>query len=613
MDILIEKQIDTWVENHIGVNFTFRPHQKEQIVKILENILSDRPIHNHVIEAPTGSGKSIIVIITAGVLAEYYDMWSYILCSDLYLWDQYAEFIKNHPGLNNFGMIKGQTGNYECMMNHEDMRNADCRMGNVSWASLFKPDKAASLGYPCAATCEYIQARKKAVRSPVVLTTYQMFLYQINVVTKNSDGFNSFTSRPVIFCDECHNIPDIVQGKMSPVVQPSDFDKFEKLYDFAARSSEDLFDKQNFEVTSKYTETGFKDEFNRIFNVFKDQTQIPIRNAEAMNAYNDFLGSLNDVVEYIHQDIADRKSSGQAVSSDDVKLFKVCSFYKNYMCHWNDFCSAINESGSEYLIKQVSETKDHDPVVSFKCMKEDWLVNRYLLSAANWRIMLSATVGGKEAFEENIGVRYTADKTSLFDVIPSTFDFTKSPVFFLNRYKMSFKEKERSIECLKPIVYNIIEKFKGQKGIIQTGNYELAKQIVFYAPPEAQKRMLLYDGSKDKISVIRKHKYSEDTILVGPTLCEGVDLPDDLCRFIVILKVPYPSMQDKYVTEKMKLFPLWYNSKTSNTIIQGIGRGVRNDKDYCTTYILDGCFYNLYVNTKEQYAEELQNRIKMYQ
>ena len=127
-----------------------------------------------------------------------------ILCSDLYLWDQYAEFIKNHPGLNNFGMIKGQTGNYECMLNHEDMRNADCRMGNVSWASLFKPDKAASLGYPCAATCEYVQARKKAVRSPVVLTTYQMFLYQINVVTKNSDGFNSFTSRPVIFCDECH-------------------------------------------------------------------------------------------------------------------------------------------------------------------------------------------------------------------------------------------------------------------------------------------------------------------------------------------------------------------------------------------------------------------------
>ena len=92
---------------------------------------------------------------------------------------------------------------------------------------------------------------------------------------------------------------------------------------------------------------------------------------------------------------------------------------------------------------------------------------------------------------------------------------------------MSFKEKEHSLECLKPIVYNIIDKFKGQKGIIQTGNYDIAKQIVFFAPPEAQKRMLLYDGSKDKIAVIRKHKYSDDTILVGPTLCEGVETAED--------------------------------------------------------------------------------------
>ena len=63
----------------------------------------------------------------------------------------------------------------------------------------------------------------------------------------------------------------------------------------------------------------------------------------------------------------------------------------------------------------------------------------------------------------------------------------------------------------------------------------------------------------------------------------------------------------------MKLFPLWYNSKTSNIIIQGIGRGVRNENDYCTTYILDACFYSLYINTKDQYSPELQNRIKIVQ
>ena len=60
----------------------------------------------------------------------------------------------------------------------------------------------------------------------------------------------------------------------------------------------------------------------------------------------------------------------------------------------------------------------------------------------------------------------------------------------------------------------------------------------------------------------------------------------------------------------MKLFPLWYNSTTSNTIIQGIGRGNRFKEDYCTTYILDACFLGLYHSTKNQYSPELQNRIR---
>ena len=68
---------------------------------------------------------------------------------------------------------------------------------------------------------------------------------------------------------------------------------------------------------------------------------------------------------------------------------------------------------------------------------------------------------------------------------------------------------------------------------------------------------------------------SSDIILVGPTLNEGIYLPGDDCRFIIILKVPYPSLVDKLVKEKIKLFPLWYNSTTSNKIIQSIVCGVR--------------------------------------
>ena len=113
--------------------------------------------------------------------------------------------------------------------------------------------------------------------------------------------------------------------------------------------------------------------------------------------------------------------------------------------------------------------------------------------------------------------------------------------------------------------------------------------------------------------MLRKHKASKDTIIIGPSLAEGIDLPDDLCRFIIILKVPYPTLTSKLVKAKMKLFPNWYASTTSNIIIQGIGRGNRNKTDYCQTFILDGCFKRLYNETKDQYSPELQHRIKFYE
>lgn len=62
----------------------------------------------------------------------------------------------------------------------------------------------------------------------------------------------------------------------------------------------------------------------------------------------------------------------------------------------------------------------------------------------------------------------------------------------------------------------------------------------------------------------------------------------------------------------MKLFPEWYKSKTSNMIIQGIGRGNRSENDYCTTFILDGAFKDLYMSTEEQYSDEMKERMKFY-
>ena len=166
------------------------------------------------------------------------------------------------------------------------------------------------------------------------------------------------------------------------------------------------------------------------------------------------------------------------------------------------------------------------------------------------------------------------------------------------------------MQCLKPILYKLIENYKTYIVIIQTASYDLAKEFVKDAPKSLKNRFLLYENSLEKTDLIKQHKNSTNTILIGPSLSEGVDLPGDLCRFIIILKVPYASLADKLVKAKMNLFPDWYKSDASNNIIQGIGRGNRSKDDWCITYIVDGCFEQLYNVTKEQYPKELQNRIK---
>jgi Rad3-related DNA helicase len=73
-------------------------------------------------------------------------------------------------------------------------------------------------------------------------------------------------------------------------------------------------------------------------------------------------------------------------------------------------------------------------------------------------------------------------------------------------------------------------------------------------------------------------------------MTEGVDLKDDLSRFQIIMKVPYPYLGDKLIKKKMNKYDWYYGYATAKTVVQSVGRSVRNDKDVAVTYILDSGF-----------------------
>jgi hypothetical protein len=56
----------------------------------------------------------------------------------------------------------------------------------------------------------------------------------------------------------------------------------------------------------------------------------------------------------------------------------------------------------------------------------------------------------------------------------------------------------------------------------------------------------------------------------------GLDLKDDLSRFQVITKVPYPSLGDRWINEKRRRNEQWYKWQTALKLVQGYGRSVRS-------------------------------------
>jgi len=154
---------------------TFRPNQKETILKIQQS-LDDEEVDHVILESPTGSGKSAIAIC----LGLYYQS-SFLLTSQKILQDQY---IKDYSS-NRVCVLKGRN-NYECkLVSGYTCENSLCSTQTCP----IKPE------------CFYEIAKQKALESTVALMNYKYFLCITNFT-------GTFPERTLLICDEAHSLDD---------------------------------------------------------------------------------------------------------------------------------------------------------------------------------------------------------------------------------------------------------------------------------------------------------------------------------------------------------------------------------------------------------------------
>lgn len=585
----IEKIItecENWAKNNLNESFIFRDHQLEATVSIVLRAINETKIQ--IMKAPTGSGKSIISMIAAGVLFEHYGLTSYILVSDISLFDQYVDDFRRYN--LNWGALKGKD-NYYCKINGNNINCSECSIQNISMQKLMDEQESESLGYECANECEYMLQRKKAIKQPITLMTYQFYLIQRNYINEQFNGADNestapFQDRDLIICDEAHKLNDIIQSHFAPRMNKSKTSWMKLLEEYAEKN--DLPCPDGNRVIDIANNICSSDDTKILFN--------------GMVKYNKLCAEYGSLNEIIRKDV--RKNQNYR---NNFKYLTAGNIARECCCKFTDFVELAKEHGKDILVK----TEANDEII-INCIYEDTMVKKYFHDKSNSELLMSATFNDIDIYKKMIGCS-DLDKNDWSVInIPSTFDYSNSPIYYSCSNKMSFKEKQVSGPIICQQITKICNKYSDVKGIIQTGNYENSKLLMQELPLEIRNRCIQYVSAKDKNEALELFDKSTNGILIGPTLLEGLNFEGDKCRFCICMKLPYASLANNLVKAKIKLMPEWYNFDLISKLEQGFGRGIRYNGDWCITFILDGCINNVVTyNNKMFFNTTLERFIKI--
>jgi ATP-dependent DNA helicase DinG len=240
----------------------------------------------------------------------------------------------------------------------------------------------------------------------------------------------------------------------------------------------------------------------------------------------------------------------------------------------------------------VSEIKlEGDEVVNVELKPLD--VSPYCKSVftkCNKSLMMSATILDSDTYCRGIGLE--PDDVKVIRV-GSDFPLQNRPIYPLDVAYLNYAElhKDAVKRIIAVAIDRIMTEHKDHKGIIHTTSYEQLNFIKENISKEKKRRLLETDPEVQRDEIITEHiNATSPTVLISPSLHLGLNLKDDLSRFQVITKVPYPSLGDRWINEKKKRNENWYTWQTALRLVQAYGSSVRSKEDWAKTYVLDSAF-----------------------
>ncbi len=395
--------------------------------------------------------------------------------------------------------------------------------------------------------CNYKTARREYVESDLGVLNYHMFINYWMYSGEMMEGRGA----KVLFVDECHS--------------------FEETY----------CDSINAIVCREYLAKA---------DVWNDEWEQILPDVRTIAHFCKFI--IDQVVPLITLKIKELDTASRDEEISDFEKVKCIKDIHNLQRMYGKY---------DRLIKD-EENWRNNWIINIDKTKKDWVwkveaiwAKEYLRDLWNKYdhvVFLSGTILDFSFFTKLMGCEPSESEYLTLD---SPFPVENRMIVYNPVDKLSFANKDIAFKKMVPEIEFILSQHPNEKGIIHTANYELSKWL----ERDIEDTRLLFHDKDTKAACLNKHYASAlPTILVSPSMINGIDLKDELSRFQVILKVPYPNLSSAKIKERMRTNAKWYSWKTLCEIIQSYGRSIRSEEDYAVTYILDENFGNLIEKVK---------------
>jgi Rad3-related DNA helicase len=194
--------------------------------------------------------------------------------------------------------------------------------------------------------------------------------------------------------------------------------------------------------------------------------------------------------------------------------------------------------------------------------------------------------------------------------INSTFPPERCPIMYVPTVKMSGKVSDMDYMLWASKIDQMLAARPDRRGLVLTNSYARMEQ---YLNRTTQKSRLIiqHRGMKQLEALSRFQHATGPKVLLAPAMNVGIDLPDDQCRFIIMSKIPYPTltpiMKARNAADTTKTY---YDAITLEVFAQGASRGFRSESDWCEVIITDDGWPRFWAKVESFAYDWLRDRIK---